>query len=278
MRLRGPGRGRHGRRWLIVALVAAVIAVQLPVLRGPADALREAFVPATRLLTDLGRAVDAPLASWRAGEDLQAENARLRAENARLEADNARLAELERQNAFLLAALGFKQEYAQLTFVTAEVVGFEPSNLARALTINRGHEDGVRPGTVVVAPRGVVGQVTAVTPRSATVLLLTDPRSAVDARAQESGARGVVAGLGRPDLLVMRYVRQEEFLSLGERVSTSGLGGVFPRGLPVGYVGYVQRRDVDALQEAYLEPAVDYTHLAQVLVLRSDAPGPPRGP
>lgn len=277
MRLRGQGRG-HGRRWLIVALVAAVIVFQLPLLRGPAGAVREAFLPLTGLLADLGRAVDARQTTWRASEDLQAENQRLRADNARLEADNARLAELERQNAFLLTALGFKQEYPQLTFLAAEVVGFEPSNLAHALTINRGQDDGVQPGTVVVALRGVVGQVTATTPRSATVLLLTDPRSAVDARTQESGARGVVAGLGRPDLLVMRYVRQEEFLSLGERVVTSGLGGVFPRGLPVGYVGYVQRRDVDALQEAYLEPAVDFTRLAQVLVLRADAAGLSRGP
>lgn len=277
MRLRGQAR-RHGRRWLVVVLVAAALLLQLPPFQGPAGALREALLPFTALLSGVGRAVDAWLAAWRATEEMQRENERLRSENARLESENARLAELERQNAFLLAALGFKQEYPQLTFLAAEVVGFEPSNLAHALTINRGHEDGVRPGSVVVTPRGVVGHVSATTARSATVLLLTDPRSAVDARAQGSGARGVVAGLGRPDLLIMRYVRQEDFLSLSERVVTSGLGGLFPPGLPVGYVGYVLRRDVDALQEAYLEPAVDFVHLAHVLVLRSDASGASRGP
>lgn len=277
MRARGQRRGRV-RGWLVAVLVVALLFFQLPPLAPLAGAVREALLPAAGVLARLGRAVEGRFTAWRTLEDVQQENARLRAETARVGGENTRLAELERQNAFLLAALGFQQQYPQLSFLPAEVLSFEPTNLAHALTIDRGEEDGLRPGTAVVTPEGVVGQVTATTARTATVLLLTDQRSAVDARAQQSEARGVVAGLGRSDLLLMRYVRQEEFLYLGERVVTSGLGGLFPPGLPVGRVGYVQRRDVDAFQEAYVEPATDFNRLAQVLVLRPPASRPSGAP
>jgi rod shape-determining protein MreC len=266
MRLRGRGRGSV-RGWLLLALVVAVIVLQLPPLHGLAGRVRESILPVTAALAQAGRFIEAHLSRLGATAELQREVERLRQENARLEAENARLAELERQNAFLLGALGFKQQHADLSFIAAEIVSYEPTNLARAVTVNRGQDDGVRPGAVIMTPRGVVGQVTKVTARSAVALLIIDPRSAVDTRAQQSGARGIVTGLGRPDLLLMRYVRQEQFLYLSERVVTSGLGGVFPAGLPIGTVAYVQRRDVDAFQEAYLEPAVDFTRLGQVLVL-----------
>lgn len=265
------------RLWLVIVAVVALLALQLPFASGPAGLLRDALLPLERALTALGNATNAMLTPGPSVEASRRETEALRAANAALEAENARLAELERQNAFLLAALGFKQRYPALSFRAAEVVSREPTNLTQALMIDRGRDDGVRPGLIVVTPRGVVGQITETTGRSATVLLLTDRRSSVDARTQQSDVRGLVSGLGRPDLLLMRYVRQGDFLYQRERVVTSGLGGLFPPGLPLGYVSYVRRRDVDAFQEAYVEPAANLDRIDRVLVVVDTTPPPTAG-
>jgi len=123
----------------------------------------------------------------------------------------------------------------------------------------------------VVTPSGLVGQVVAVTPTTAKVLLITDVSSSVDSLIQSNQAKGVVEG-SRDGQLTMTYIPQGVKVQTGDRVVTSGLGGIYPPGLWVGTITDVRQNDVDLYQDAQLEPAVDFSRLEVVLVITNHLP------
>ncbi len=139
-----------------------------------------------------------------------------------------------------------------------------------------GSEQGLREDLPVLTWRGLVGRVVEVEPASARVLLLTDANSSISGRIQdpESRATGVVRGRN-DDFVLMQYLPQGESVRTGDLVITSGLGGVFPAGLPIGKVVQVRRRDQDLFQEALVEPAAPLRHLERLYVVRTALPGAP---
>ena len=118
----------------------------------------------------------------------------------------------------------------------------------------------------MVASEGVVGRVLAVTPTTAQVLLLTDTRSAVGVILQRSREAAVVDGQGH-GLLRLKYVARSRQIAEGELVVTSGLSGVFPRGLPVGTEAALVHEQGALYQEATVRPAANLDHLEEVLIL-----------
>src|SRR5207245_2213001 len=126
-------------------------------------------------------------------------------------------------------------------------------------------------GMTVVTPRGLVGQVIEVTPNTSKVLLITDVSSSVDALVQSNRAKGVVNG-SRTANLTMTYIPQREKIQTGDRIVTSGLGGVYPSGVLVGMVTDVRQNDVDLFQDALVEPAVDFGRLEEVMIIVNHLP------
>ncbi len=202
---------------------------------------------------------------------LRAENARLKAEVDRLTQQAVLVPELQRENAELRAELGFAQSDPQFKWINARIIGFDPSNLVHAIIIDQGTRSGVANGMTVVTPAGLVGQVEQVTPNTAKVLLITDVSSSVDSLIQSNRAKGVVNG-SRSGQLSMIYIPQNYKVQAGDRVVTSGLGGVFPPGLLVGTVTEVHQNDVDLYQEAQVQPAVDLGRIEQVMVIVNHLP------
>jgi rod shape-determining protein MreC len=197
-------------------------------------------------------------------EELERQNAALQIENVRLHED---LADYQTVSQLL----DFTRENTELQTIAAEVIGRDSSNFLHSIIINKGAADGLAPGMAVVTERGLVGRVTAVSPSSAKVMLLTDPSSAVNARLQTSRADGIVEGQLTPALR-MRLIPQEETVQQGEVALTSGLGGNFPAGLVIGQVVSVERRDVDLFQTAEIHPTVDFNRLEIVLVVTNFRP------
>jgi rod shape-determining protein MreC len=197
-------------------------------------------------------------------EELERENAALQIENVQLYED---LADFQAVSQLL----DFTRANAQLDTVAAQVIGRDSSNFLRSIIIDKGAADGLAPGMAVITERGLVGRVSAVSPSSAKVMLLTDPSSAVNARLQTSRADGTVEGQLTPSLR-MRFIPQEETVKQGEVVLTSGLGRNFPGGIVIGQVINVERRDVDLFQTAELHPTVDFNRLEIVLVVTSFRP------
>lgn len=151
--------------------------------------------------------------------------------------------------------------------ITATVIGEDVSSWFRTLVINRGSSSGIREGMAVVSADGVVGQTIKVSSSTARVLLLTDHASGIAATIQRSRARGVVKGKNEL-LCTLDFTTREEDVKVGDTVITSGIGGVFLKGLPIGEVTMVKRGQYGIFQTVTIRPAVNLPHLEEVLVVQ----------
>lgn len=202
--------------------------------------------------------------------DLRQRNQELEAENARLLLENVRYRELEGEAALLRDLLGFAQAHpsfdVQGARVVGRVIGLDPSNLQRYITLDVGKEAGIAHNMPVATNRGLVGRVSTVGNGWSRVLLIIDASSSVNALTQSTRATGLIQG--QPDgNLVMRAIPQGDVVSVGDTVFTSGLGGNFPRQIPIGQVTEVERQDYELYQTALVHPTVDFDHLEAVLVI-----------
>jgi len=207
--------------------------------------------------------------------DLRRRNQELEEKYAQLLIESVALKEAAQENATLRSFFHFAQQHPGFQLVGGEVkasvIGRDPSNFLRYLIIDAGQAQGVKKDMPVIVPRGLVGRVQSVGSNWAKVLLITDPRSSVSAVIQTGRATGQVQGLVSGDLS-MRYISQEDSVSEGEIVLTSGLGGNFPKALVIGQVVAVQQRDSDMFQQATVRPTVDFDRLEMVLVVAAFEP------
>jgi rod shape-determining protein MreC len=203
-------------------------------------------------------------------ENLRQRNADLEAENARLLLEIVRLKEIEHEAVLSRDLLNFAQAHPSFDIRGAHVVGRvisqDPSNLQRYITLDVGQEMGVARNMPVVTNRGLVGRISDVGTGWSRVLLIVDVSSLVNGLTQSTRASGLVQGT--PDgSLVMRDILQADTVSVGDVVFTSGLGGNFPRQIPIGQITEVERHDYELYQTATVQPTVDFEHLESVLII-----------
>lgn len=211
--------------------------------------------------------------TWRHYFDLVSvshENRRLRLELDREVEKQARQSELELENERLRKLLGFARTL-QHTAVAAEIVGKDPSSWYKTVIINKGSAEGVRRGQPAVTSHGVAGQIVEVANHQSKLMLIIDRNSAADALIQRSRARGIVKGASREDCY-LDYVLHEEDIRVGDPVVTSGLDGVYPKGLLIGNVNAVSFQGTDFFKEVRITPAVDFGKLEEVLVILGPQP------
>lgn len=228
---------------------------------------------ATPIEKAVGWGVSGVVRAWGGYVGLRGSHERAQALSAKvlaLELDQQRLAGVEAEAQRLRRLLGFAELAGQRRYVGARVVGIRLGTVGRqVLTVDRGSEDGLAPMMPVVVAEGVVGRIHAVAARTADVLVLTDLNSSIAVRVDRTRARANVRGLGKPDLCRLDYALRTEDVIEGDPLVTSGTDGVFPRGLPVGKVTQLDRRQHGLFQDARVVPAVDVTRLEEVLVLTS---------
>ena len=274
MRMKAAAR-RPFPRWLAGSLL--LLAALLVVLQGPGVRVEAV---GSRLLVPLQGAVAGAIggtlgtvATIRQARQLREQNLAYREEIDRLQAEMVGLRELELENQDLRNLLGLRQQAPPGEMVAVRVVGRDPLPFAQVLIVDGGSEQGVREDLPVLTWRGLVGRVVEAQPTSARVLLVTDANSSISGRIQNPDSRATGVVRGRNDQwLLMQYLPQQEEVRSGDLVITSGLGGVFPAGLPIGKIAQVRRRDQDLFQEALVEPVAPLAHLERLYVLKSDSP------
>lgn len=203
---------------------------------------------------------------------LRFQNENLRQRVVELEAEKNRLLEADVTNRRLHELLDLRSHFP-VGSVTATVIGNSASTWSRSLTIDKGVKQGVRKGMAVVSPLGTIGQIVAAASQSANVLLITDPNSAVDVIDQRSRARGIVSG-SLDNGPILKYVKRSEDVQAGDRLITSGLDGIFPKGIFVGTVDQVRKKSYGLFQNVRLTLAVDPSRVEEVLVVSAPvAPG-----
>ena len=198
------------------------------------------------------------------------ENLKLRNELTRVKSDKARLAELEVENQHLAELLELKDVLGAKA-VAANVIGSDAAGVSRTLILASGSDDGLHAGMAVLANQGVVGKIIAVSPNASRVLLINDHNSALDGFDQRTRARGIVAGVV-DDGLILKYADRSQDIQQGDTVITSGLDGIFPRGLLVGTIQSVRREGPGLFLGVRITPAVDFRELEQVLILTQPPP------
>lgn len=192
------------------------------------------------------------------------DNQLLRAENDRLKLENSVMNELLTENDRLRGSLEFKR-LQPLSTVTAQVIGKESSPLSSTITLNKGADDGIIKDMAVITPEGVVGKVHAVLPHTSKILLITDPGSTLAVRVMRNREEGLLEG--KLVNCALKYVSYYADIQEGDLLVTSGLDGVYPKGLAVARVAKVKKHEAIAFQTILAEPAVRFSRLEEALVL-----------
>ncbi len=281
--------GRTG----IIAACLALAALGLWLACGR-SAAKEAVYPVENGRLWLGRAVGTRLVGLFRGARAAAENRRLKDENDALRMVRGEAAALAAENARLRALLGLNAARAPLPtnrWICAPVLSRGGAAGVRGLIrVGRGSADGVATNAAVAVPEGLVGRVEQVSPRTADVRLITSPsvKVACDVETGDpalGAVRGILEGGGvhavRPeaatsilyviDPLRVRHLKRRPKLPARARVITNGLGGIFPRGLTVGFlVDEQDEGETELEREGDVLPAVDFPSLENVFIRRED--------
>ena len=196
--------------------------------------------------------------------------ASLRDQNVKLRQQIAALTEAQAENVRLGALLNLKQAL-QLPVSAARVIGRPTSSWEGSLVIDKGSASGFKLGMPVVTAQGLLGQLVEVAPNASKVRLLTDRRSGVAALIQSSRAPGIVRGSIEGDLS-LDFLDRKFKPKVGDTVVTSGIGGVFPKGVVIGDISFIRDQRTDPFPEIVITSRVPIQDVEEVLVITSPLP------
>lgn len=201
--------------------------------------------------------------------DVKEDNARLASQNARLRERERKLEALEEENRRLRRLLELKNSVGT-DVISAQVVGKNTNEFFRVarVTLDKEARD-IGPNLPVLSSDGVVGTTLKAAGDTVDVRLVVDAGSGVDVVVQRTGARGFARGTGDESkyTLSIEYVQRTDEVEVGDLLVTSGVGRRFPKGIPVGTVAQVIKRDFGIYQQVIATPAVDFSRLEEVLVV-----------
>ncbi|AOZ04785.1 rod shape-determining protein MreC [Cupriavidus malaysiensis] len=256
--------------YVLISLVLLVVDARFNAMNVARQVAATVLMPVERLVLVPRDAIRAMLDYAQSSAALATENRELR-QRAVLEAETAvRQAQLEAENQQLRKLLDLQQQSA--TPVTAAEILYEARDpYSQRIVIDRGSQQGLRPGYPVIDERGVVGQVTRVSPFQSEVTLLTDKDQAIPVQVVRNGLRSVAFGGARAGLLDLRFMAASADLQQGDLLVTSGLDGVYPAGLPVAKIVKIERKADTAFSRVYCEPVAGVRAHRQLLVLRYES-------
>jgi rod shape-determining protein MreC len=236
-----PGRGEIslGARFVLLA----ALALSLIVVDHRQDHLSRVRQYLDLAVTPIRLFVNLPIEAWQSATGAISDRRFLVSENARLQRQlviaQYRLQDLnvlDRENTRLRELLDSYEEVSEDRVLIAEILSVDIVPYRQRFVINRGLADGVYPGQPLLDADGVVGQVESVSMLTSEALLITDPDHSVPVRIERTGVRTLADGTGDSTLLRLQYLPNSADVVPGDRLVTSGLGGVFPTGRPVAVI------------------------------------------
>ena len=262
------------KRFSILAFIVFVVIVGVLFALGPAGTkkVQSTFSGIISPFLNTGWRLEKTITAVRGGlktlDQLETENKELAVHNKELQAINSTLRDLETENARLRHALQYR-ERAAFHLVPARIIARDPSSWWNTFKIDRGFADGLESDMPVLTEDGLVGKTTTVAKNAATVLLISDENCRVSVSIEGTRDQGIVSGerasgAGMP-LIGLRILSKMANLKPGQKVYSSGVGGVYPSGILIGGVKEFKVRELDGY--ATLVPAVDLTTLEDVFVV-----------
>ncbi|MCJ7558324.1 MAG: rod shape-determining protein MreC [Gammaproteobacteria bacterium] len=264
--LRGPS---PGLRFLLLCVVSALLMV-LDHQQNHTRTLRAALSVATyplQVLVNLPYAASVWISESLGSRDtLLEENARLRSQILGQQFQVQKLEALQAENNRLREMMRSAAEVAERILV-AEIRSVDMDPYRHRLVINKGSRDGVYDGQAILDAYGLVGQVTSAEPLSSRAILITDPSHATPVEINRNGIRTVALGSGDPTALLLPFLPNSTDIQVGDLLVTSGLGGHFPPGYPVGVVDEVLRDPGQNFATVHARPSAQLDRGRQVLLV-----------
>jgi rod shape-determining protein MreC len=234
------------------------------------DAVAWFTTPVQTVVSRVNRTAFGLWSTYQDWKNVRAENRRLREEAQRLRVESLRVSEVDEENRRLRRLLQLK-EILPLETLSGEIIGREWGGWVRSLTVNRGRSSHVARLTAVIGPEGLIGRIVDVRGGSSVVQVLTDPASTVGAHVVRTRTQGIIEGEARGTIRFKYMARDGAGMQVGDMLVTSGLGGLFPRGIPIGRVRAIDDRGSALFSYAQITPAVDFARIDEVLLLTGDA-------
>ena len=266
---------------VLLAGLLGLLNLPLPASRRAKEAVREALAPLHALVSGAGLRLREAGTTLRGIGGLASENRALQEEILRLRGEVRALQTDAKENGVLRELLGFKRRAGQ-KLVAAEVIARDSTGWWQTLRLDRGARDGLAADLAVVTPDGLAGRIVEVSDHTADVLLVSDPSCRVAVRIPRTGSNGVLSGTGVRwnGQVVCRidFINRNHAIRPGDEVVTSGLGGIFPPDLPVGYVETVETDAAGLYLRAEVLPRADLARMRHAFVLAAprEAPAPAR--
>ena len=225
-------------------------------------------------LTNLPRATVDLGEHFRSREDLLAENQSLHQKQLELEGRVMRMEALEAENERIRELLSSAASL-QTRVLIAEVLEVSQSAYNNQIWLNKGERDGVYKGQALVDANGIMGQVIQVNPANCVALLITDPDSGTPVEVNRTGLQTVAQGMGESGKLILKWLPSNADIKVGDLLVTSGLGGRFPAGYPVGKVAELRQPAGEPFMEGIAYPTAKLNQSRQVLLVWAERPSLP---
>ena len=256
---------------LLVLMILTIYEQSTGTLISPESTLARVLAPVQSLVSRVTQGISGYLYRVKLRSNIEYEYNQLKAQNDELILRSILYEELEEENAQLRALLGEYEARAEMDPVLARVIASESGNYFSTFTINKGKNDGVDTQMAVITAEGLIGYIYEVFDTTAKVITIIDDQASLAALIESSRDQGAVKGTlgstGEP-LCRMYYLSADSVPRPGDRVITSGVGVSFPKGLLIGYVRESTRAIEDSKHYIVVEPAADFEHIENVLVLR----------
>ncbi|MBI5207173.1 MAG: rod shape-determining protein MreC [Candidatus Firestonebacteria bacterium] len=169
------------------------------------------------------------------------------------------------ENQRLRKILNFKKHHSY-NLISAEVIGKDPTNWFKTIIINRGTKYGIKKNMAVITPDGLVGKIVEGTKWTARVQLILDMNSSLGVIIQRTRTVGILRGLSQK-ICQLDYISRTKDVKIGDMVITSGLGGIFPKGIPIGKVSKIEKDNYGLFQKVEINPNVNFYNIEEVLIL-----------
>lgn len=200
---------------------------------------------------------------------VKSDNKRLLLENQKLLYKINQMTELGLENNRLRNMLNMKEKMP-INMISAMAIAEDINPSFKSLRLDRGEEDGIKIAMPVINYYGVVGQIIRVYPKYSDVMLITDPNSSIDSLVQDGRARGILNGQGTSECK-LRYLNRLDDIKVGYKIVTSGIEQRFPKGLAIGEVSEVHRKNYGITQEVIVRPSVEFNKVEEVFVVKSQS-------
>lgn len=261
-------RPKRSYYFLAVFLLPLLVILQNPQVKEPLRGwtlavMKPAFMVGKTAADFLSSSRDAVGRFFKAFHGQEANEKRI----AELESEVSRLSELAKENERLRKILEFRDSLAGKK-IAARILGWDPSPWRKTLILDKGTQHGIRKDMAVLVADGLVGRVVETGPSTARVIMLIDADSRVSGMTQETRAQGLVAGNGGNEL-TMEYLDLESNVAVGEVVSTSGLNGLYPKGIRIGKIVSIAKDSTGLHLQAKISSFVRFSKLEEVLCLGS---------